>query len=745
MHVFSTSSTFGILFFILKLTTFVLGIIIYCMPSLSIFARIAQKLSISTRQVENTIQLMSDGATVHFIARYRKEMTGELNEMTILKIKDFYEQFLEIEKRRTYILDAIRKQEKLTPDIEKQIIEAETLDELEDLYLPFKPKKQTKAQIARQKGLEPLALQILKQEPIDIETFARKFVNKDIGVLSNTDAIEGACHIIAEIINEDADLRKQLRELFQKKATIQSTVIASKKEEAHNYEMYFKHSERAMNAPSHRILAMFRGEKEGYLRIQISPPQADALMLIERKYVKAKNQCSELVRSCCSDAWKRLLQSSLENEMRRILKQKADEKAIQVFAENVKQLLLQPPLGHKRVLAIDPGYRTGCKIAILDETGQLLHNETIYPHPPQSEVKDSIKKIALLVEAFKIEAIAIGNGTASRETEQLIKQIIFSRPVKAYIVNEAGASVYSVSNLARTEFPNYDVTVRSAVSIGRRLQDPLAELVKIDPKSLGVGQYQHDVDQSMLQKSLEQAVAYCVNLVGVDVNSASKELLQYVSGIGPALAQNIIDYRHNNGMFCNRKELMKVPRFGAKVFEQAAGFLRIRNGDNPLDNTAVHPESYHIVEKMLKKLNITIEQLVNEKQRKQKYLSHIRAEDFVDDQAGLPTIKDILLELEKPGRDPRQDIEIFEFDKNIKNITDLKPGMILPGIVTNITAFGIFVDIGIHENGFVHISQMSDSYINDPLDVVHLYQKIKVRVLDIDLVRKRIQLSMKNV
>lgn len=707
--------------------------------------KISIQLGLQNCQVQNTIKLLKDGATVHFIARYRKEMTGELDEIKILKIKNLYEQLVELEKRRLFIIDIIKKQNKLNSELEQKIRNAESIEELEDLYLPFKSKKQTRAQVARKKGLELLAVSILKQENIDINAFAQSFVNEEHSIPSAEKAINGACDIIAEIINEDAELRKNLRKLFQQKAFISSTVIESKKAKAYKYQMYFNHSERATTAPSHRILAMFRGETEGFLRIQVAPTTTEALLIIESKYVKSNNQCGLLVKTCCLEAWKRLLQPSLENEMRRFLKYKADHKAIQIFVENVKQLLLQTPLGEKRILAIDPGFRTGCKIAIINETGQLLHNENIYPHPPQSEIKKSIKKVSNLVETFKIDAIAIGNGTACRETEKFIKNISFNRTVKVFIVNEAGASVYSTSPIARNEFPDYDATVRSAVSIGRRLQDPLAELVKIDPRSLGVGQYQHDVDQTLLKNNLEFAIAQCVNLVGVELNTASQELLQYVSGIGPTIAANIVKYRNQIGHFRSRNELLKVPRFGQKAFEQAAGFLRIRNGENPLDNTAVHPESYHIVNKMMQQLNTTLEQFIAEKNRKEKLITKLNPEDFTNETVSLPTIKDILFELEKPGRDPRQEIEIFEFDNNINSITDLKPGMIIPGIITNITAFGVFVDIGLHENGFIHISQLSESYVHDPLDIVHLYQKIKVCVLEVDLDRNRIQLSMKNI
>jgi protein Tex len=707
--------------------------------------KIVSELGLNLRQVQNTLKLFEEGATVPFIARYRKEATGGLDEVLIIRIRDMFAKLTELEKRRNAILESITEQGKLTPELEAQIRAAETMAELEDLYLPYRPKRKTRASVAREKGLEPLANLLLLQKNIDVETEAEKFVNEELGVLSAVEALSGARDIIAETVNEDAQLRKSMRSLFQRKGIISSSVIKSKIEEAEKYETYFSVSEPLNKAPSHRILAMLRGENEGFLRVSVAPPETDAVWMIEKKYIKANNNSAIQVKEACADAYKRLLQPSMETEMRNEAKEIADKKAIEVFAENLRQLLMQPPLGYKRILAIDPGFRTGCKIVILNELGQLIHNETIYPHPPEMEVKQSINKLIQLVDSFKIEAIAIGNGTAGRETEQLVKNIRFNRDIIAVMVNEAGASVYSASTVAREEFPDYDITVRGAVSIGRRLMDPLAELVKIDPKSIGVGQYQHDIDQKELQKSLEETVVSCVNRVGVELNSASKELLTHVSGIGPALAKSIVEFRNENGKFNRRNDLLKVPRFGDKAFLQSAGFLRIKDGANPLDSTAVHPESYYIVEKMLKSLQVQLDELLREKERKRKFLDFLKPEEFIDEKAGLPTIHDILQELDKPGRDPREEFDMFEFDDSIKSIDDLNEGMILPGIVTNITAFGAFVDIGLHEAGLVHISQLADKFIRDPNEVVKLNQKVQVRVVSVDLKRRRIQLSMKSI
>lgn len=707
--------------------------------------KIVSELGLSLRQVQNTLKLFEEGATVPFIARYRKEATGGLDEVMIIRIRDLFAKLTELEKRRNAILESITEQGKLTPELEAQIRATETMAELEDLYLPYRPKRKTRASVARERGLEPLANVLLLQRNINVEAEAEKFVNPELGVFTADEALAGARDIIAETVNEDAQLRKFMRSLFQRKGIISSSVVKSKIEEAAKYETYFSVSEPLNKAPSHRILAMFRGENEGFLRVSVAPPETDAVGMIEKKYLKANNDSALQVKEACADSYKRLLQPSMETELRNEAKEIADKKAIEVFAENLRQLLMQPPLGHKRILAIDPGFRTGCKIVLLNELGQLLHNETIYPHPPEMEVKQSINKLIQLVESFKIEAIAIGNGTAGRETEQLVKNIRFNRDIIAVMVNEAGASVYSASSVAREEFPDFDVTVRGAVSIGRRLIDPLAELVKIDPKSIGVGQYQHDVDQKELQKSLEETVVSCVNRVGVELNSASKELLTHVSGIGSSLAKSIIEFRNENGKFNRRNDLLKVPRFGEKAFQQSAGFLRIKDGDNPLDSTAVHPESYHIVEKMLESLQVQLDELLREKERKRKFLDFLKPEEFVDEKAGLPTINDIIQELDKPGRDPREEFDMFEFDDSIRDIEDLNEGMILPGIITNITAFGAFVDIGLHEAGLVHISQLADKFVRDPKEVVKLNQKVQVRVVSVDLKRRRIQLSMKSI
>lgn len=707
--------------------------------------KIVLELKLNSKQVINTLKLFEEGATVPFIARYRKEVTGGLDEVMIIRIRDMYNKLVELEKRRQAILESIKEQGKLTPELETQIRNVETMAELEDMYLPYRPKRKTRASMAREKGLEPLANEIMLQKNIDPEDEASKFINEELGVNSVDEALAGARDIIAETVNEDVALRKSMRHLFRLKGLITSNVIKSKIDEASKYENYFSCSESLSKAASHRVLAMFRGENEGFLKVGIAPPEIDALGIIERKFVKAGNSCGKQVKSACEDSYKRLLQPSMETEMRNEIKEIADKKAIEVFVENLRQLLMQPPLGHKRILAVDPGFRTGCKIVILNELGQLLHNETIYPHPPEMEVKQSINKLIQLVDSFKIEAIAIGNGTAGRETEQLVKNIRFNRDVMAVMVNESGASVYSASSVAREEFPDYDVTVRGAVSIGRRLMDPLAELVKIDPKSIGVGQYQHDVDQKELQKSLEETVVSCVNKVGVELNTSSKELLSHVSGIGPSLAKNIVEFRNENGKFLRREDLLKVPRFGDKAYQQAAGFLRIKDGENPLDSTAVHPESYYIVEKMLQSLQVQLDELLREKERSKKFLGFLKPEEFIDEKAGLPTIHDIIQELDKPGRDPREEFDVFEFDDTIKDIEDLHEGMVLPGIVTNITAFGAFVDIGLHEAGLVHISQLADKFVRDPNDVVKINQKVQVKVVSVDLNRKRIQLTMKGI
>ena len=703
--------------------------------------KIAEEINIAKWQVQNTLQLLEEGATVPFIARYRKEVTGTLDETEILKIRDRMDQLKELDKRRESILKSIVEQDKLTPELEIQINEATTLSELEDLYLPYKPKRKTRSAIAVTKGLEPLAKMLMSQKYPDIELKAEEFINNEKEVANVEEALAGARDIIAEWINEDKYARSRIRRLFELKARIESKVAKGKEEEGEKYQNYFEWEEQLMKAPSHRVLAMFRGEKETILKLKIHPPESEALEILEKQFIRGRNNSSKHVTSAIQDSYKRLLHPSMETEIRSMAKEKADEYAINVFAENLRQLLMAAPLGEKRVLAIDPGFRSGCKLVCLDNQGQLLHNETIYPHPPQIEVKKAINKIKQLVSAYKIEAIAIGNGTAGRETENLIRRIRFDQDVIAIMVNESGASVYSASAVAREEFPEYDVTVRGSVSIGRRLMDPLAELVKIDPKSIGVGQYQHDINQSNLSKGLDDTVSSCVNTVGVEVNTASIQLLSHISGVGPALAKNIVEYRNKNGAYKTRNELKKVPRLGDKVFEQAAGFLRIRNSKNPLDKSAVHPESYHVVSKMAKKLNCTIEELISSDElRKQ-----LKLEDFATDKTGLPTLKDIIDEIAKPGRDPREKFGIFEFAKGIQSIDDLESGMVIPGIVTNITAFGAFVDIGVKENGLIHVSQMANEYVRDPNKYVKLNQKLKVKIVEVDTRRKRIQLSLKDV
>jgi uncharacterized protein len=703
--------------------------------------KIAQELKLSNEQVGNTVSLLNEGATVPFIARYRKEVTGSLDEIQITHIRDRMDQLQALDKRREAILNSIREQEKLTPEIEKQINEAETMAELEDIYLPFKPKRKTRATIAKAKGLEPLAKMIMAQNNNDVISMAQRFVNKEKGVETPEDAIAGARDIIAEWISENKMSRGKIRKLFMRKAIIESAVVKGKEEAGNKYQTYFDCKELIMKSPSHRILAMFRGENEGFLKVKVYPPEEEALELLEELFVKSDNASGDQVYEAMQDSYKRLLQPSMETEIRGVAKEKADEYAIRVFADNFRQLLMASPLGERNVLAIDPGFNSGCKLVCLDRQGKLLYNETIYPHPPQNEVKQSINKILQLVNAYKIEAIAIGNGTAGRETESMFRRIRFEKDVMVVMVNESGASVYSASPVAREEFPEYDVTVRGAISIGRRLMDPLAELVKIDPKSIGVGQYQHDINQTALGKSLDDTVMSCVNSVGVEVNTASKQLLSYVSGVGPVLAQNIITYRNKNGAFKSKNELKKVTRFGEKAFEQAAGFLRIRNAENPLDQSSVHPESYHVVESMAKKVNCRISDLMT----KEELRKLINLKDFVTEKTGLPTLMDIMEELAKPGRDPREKFGFFEFAKGIHTINDLEPGMILPGIVTNITAFGAFVDIGIKQNGLIHKSNMADKFVSDPSEHVKLNQKLKVRIVEVDKIRGRIQLSMKEM
>ncbi len=700
---------------------------------------IAQRLSLHDWQVENTVRLLEDGSTVPFISRYRKEMTGSLDEVVIMKIKEQYEKLRELDKRKEAVIKSIEEQEKMTPDLFKRIEAADTMTELEDIYLPYKPKRRTRSTIAKEKGLEPLAVIIFKQEERDPESAAEKFVTGEVPDIEG--AIAGACDIIAEWVNESEKSRVSLRRLMERDAVIESKVVKGKEQEGIKYSDYFEWSEPLKKCPSHRLLAMLRGEDEGFLRLQITvKKEDDALELLERIFVKGNNRSSVLVKETLKDSYRRLLLPSLETEFRNSSKEKADEEAISVFALNLRQLLLASPLGQKKVLAIDPGYRTGCKLVCLDSQGNLLHNETIYPHPPQNQTALSVSKIVNLVSAYKIEAIAIGNGTAGRETEELVRWIKFDRTVQVFLVNESGASVYSASDVAREEFPEYDVTVRGSVSIGRRLVDPLAELVKIDPKSIGVGQYQHDVNQTKLQKSLDDVVVSCVNAVGVEVNTASKHLLTYVSGLGPQLAKNIVEYRAEKGPFNSRKELSKVKRMGEKAFEQAAGFLRIRDAENPLDSSAVHPESYHIVEKIAQDLNCSVIDLMSNEQKRKE----IKPEKYVTPTVGLPTLKDIIQELAKPGRDPRTTLEEFRF-ADIHSLDDLKEGEVVPGIITNITKFGAFVDIGVKQDGLVHVSNLSNKYVSDPSTVVKLNQHIKVMILSVDRERKRIQLSMKNV
>lgn len=701
--------------------------------------RLSEKLGLRVKQVEATVQLLDEGATIPFIARYRKEVTGGLDEVQIAQIRDEMERLRELNKRRETILKSIEEQGKLTDELKAAILAADTMSVLEDLYLPYRPKRRTKATMAKEKGLEPLAEQLFEQAPGLIpETAAGAFIDAEKGVNSIEEALEGARHIIAEWINEAQEVRARLRELFKENAVIKSKVIKGKEEEGQKFRDYFEWEEPLKSIPSHRLLAIRRGESEMILSVSIEPEEQTAITQIEKLVLKNQSPAAEQVRLAIADAHKRLLRPSLETEMRLESKQRADEEAIKVFADNLRELLLASPFGEKRVLAIDPGFRTGCKVVVLDEHGQLLHDDVIYPNEPQNQKEAAGRLLRQLCEQYKPEAIAIGNGTASRETEQFVRSLQIPG-VLVVMVNESGASVYSASKVAREEFPDKDVTVRGAVSIGRRLQDPLAELVKIDPKSIGVGQYQHDVDQKALKKSLDDVVISCVNAVGVELNTASKQLLSYVSGLSERLADNIIAYRTENGGFRSREELKRVPGIGPKTFELAAGFLRIRNGEHPLDASAVHPESYHIVEQMAKDLGCRIEDLLRDPAlRKQ-----IQIERYVSEKVGLPTLKDIMNELAKPGRDPRQEFEVFQFDERVHSIEDLQPGMRLPGIVTNVTKFGAFVDIGVHQDGLVHISELSHEYVSDPAQVVKVHQKVMVTVLEVDINRRRIALSMK--
>ena len=704
---------------------------------MELFHKMISGLSgISEKQISSTLHLLGEGATIPFISRYRKEATGGLDEVQIEQIKEQHDKLCDIAKRKETILGTITEQGKLTAELEKRINDTWNPTELEDIYLPYKPKRKTRAEAARQKGLEPLATLLLLQRENNLSARATSFVKGEVKDVE--DALKGARDIIAEQVNEDERARNAVRNQFSRQAKINAKVVKGKEEEAAKYRDYFDFSEPLKRCTSHRLLAIRRAEAEGLLKVSITPDDEACIERLERQFVRGNNECSEHVSEAAIDAYKRLLKPSIETEFAAQSKEKADDEAIRVFTENLRQLLLAAPLGQKRVLAIDPGFRTGCKVVCLDAQGNLLHNENIYPHPPVGKTGEAASKLRKMVEAYQIEAISIGNGTASRETEDFINQQTFDRQIPVFVVSEQGASIYSASKIARDEFPDYDVTVRGAVSIGRRLMDPLAELVKIDPKSIGVGQYQHDVDQTKLKKALDQTVENCVNLVGVNLNTASSHLLTYISGLGPQLAQNIVNYRAENGAFNSRKELMKVPRMGAKAFEQCAGFLRIPGAKNPLDNTAVHPESYHIVEQMAKDLKCTVNELIADKELRRK----INISNYVTPVVGLPTLQDIMQELEKPGRDPRKTIKVFEFDKNVRTIADLREGMILPGIVGNITNFGAFVDIGIKENGLVHLSQLAERYISDPTEIVSIHQHVMVRVMNVDTDRKRIQLSM---
>ena len=703
---------------------------------------IADALKLPVHRVENTLKLLQGGATIPFISRYRKEATGGLDEVQISEISSRYEKLLELSKRKETIQSTIESLGKLTDDLRRRINGCWDATELEDIYLPYKPKRKTRAEAARQKGLEPLAAWLMLQRGNALNAYVKNFVKGE--VKNEEDALKGARDIIAEQVNEDEQARNQIRHQFNRQAVISAKVVKGKEtdEAAAKYRDYFDFSEPLKRCSSHRLLAIRRGEAEGILKVSITPSdETECTDRLERRFVRGNNECSRQVCEAVNDAYKRLLKPAIETEFAALSKEKADDEAIRVFAGNLRQLLLAPPLGQKRVLGIDPGFRTGCKVVCLDAQGTLLHNEAIYPHPPKSEYQLAGRKLVKLVEQYRIEAIAIGNGTASRETEQFVTSQHFDREIQVFVVSEDGASIYSASKTARDEFPDYDVTVRGAVSIGRRLMDPLAELVKIDAKSIGVGQYQHDVDQTKLKEALDQTVESCVNLVGVNVNTASSHLLTYVSGLGPVLAKNIVDYRTANGPFRSRRELLKVPRMGAKAFEQCAGFLRIPHAENPLDNSAVHPESYPIVERMAADLHCSVSDLIANRELR----SRISPEKYVTDTVGLPTLTDILQELEKPGRDPRQKIQVFEFDKNVRTIDDVQEGMELPGIVTNITNFGCFVDLGIKEKGLIHVSQLADRFVSDPTTVVSIHQHVRVRVIGVDRERKRIALTMKGM
>ena len=699
---------------------------------------IQQQLNISEKSINNTLQLLAEDCTIPFISRYRKDKTGNLDEVQIEQISKISKQFEEIVKRKDSILKSIEEQNALTAELKQRIEESFDILELEDLYLPFKKRRKTKADTAKEKGLEPLAKIIMSQKSNDLQFLASKYLNTEVP--SEEEALQGARDIMAEWINENMYVRKNLRRLFQRKAVITSKAVKAKKDEedAQKFSQYFEWEENLNRTPSHRLLAMLRAESEGFVKLNIGIDKEEAIDFIEKAIIKSNNESSEQIALAVKDSYKRLLEPAISNEALQEAKEKADKKAIEIFSENLSQLLLAPPLGEKRILAIDPGYKSGCKVVCIDEKGDLLHNETLYPHAPQNESGMAMKKIRSMVNAYNIEAISIGNGTASRETEFFIKKIAFDKPLQVFVVSEAGASVYSASKIARDEFPSYDVTVRGAVSIGRRLADPLAELVKIDAKSIGVGQYQHDVDQAQLKNELDSTVMKCVNSVGINLNTASKSLLSYVSGIGEKMAENIVNYRTENGAFEDRKQLKKVPRLGEKAYQQAAAFVRIANAKNPLDNSAVHPEAYGIVEKMAKDLGIKTNELIASKEK----TALVKPENYVTEEIGILGIKDILKELEKPGLDPRKAAKVFEFDPHVKSIRDLKAGMILPGIVNNITAFGCFVDMGIKESGLVHISQLKDGFVSDVNEVVKLHQHVRVRVTEVDEARKRVQLSM---
>ncbi|MDM1367447.1 RNA-binding transcriptional accessory protein [Myroides marinus] len=699
---------------------------------------IQQAVNASAKSIENTLSLLGEGCTIPFIARYRKDRTGNLDEVVVEKIMKYSELYEGIVKRKESILNSIEEQGKLTEELKAKISSSFDLTEIEDLYLPYKKTRKTKADTARENGLEPLAKVIMAQNASDVDSIAARYINEKVG--SEEEAIQGASDIIAEWINENMYVRKSLRRKFQRSGVVSTKVVKAKKDDeaAQKFEQYFDWAEPVYKIPAHRLLAILRAENEGFIKFNVAIEKEEAINFIEGNVVKGKGECSKIVEKAVADSYKRLLEPALANEALAEAKEKADLNSIQVFADNLTQLLLGSPLGEKRILAIDPGFKTGCKVVCLDEQGDLLYNETIFPHAPQKDTTMAMKKIRSMVNAYNVEAIAIGNGTASRETEFFIKKIAFDKPVQVFVVNEAGASVYSASKIAREEFPTYDVTVRGAVSIGRRLSDPLAELVKIDPKSIGVGQYQHDVDQTLLKKELDNVVMKCVNSVGVNLNTASKSLLSYVSGIGEKMAENIVQYRTDNGPFESRTELKKVPRLGDKAFQQAAAFVRIKNAKNPLDDSAVHPEAYGVVEKIAKDMKVSIGEMISNKE----LIAKVEANKYTTGEVGVLALQDILKELEKPGLDPRRSAKVFEFDPNVKQITDLKIGQVLPGIINNITNFGCFVDVGIKESGLVHISQLKAGFVSDVNEVVKLHQHVQVKVTDVDVAKKRIQLSM---